>query len=364
MLQNWSAADKCILVGVIVLTAAVLFALMTTFADGWPYFSADTPPELVERLAHESRWVVLGWLLLIAAAGAFRRHAPHNQLIVYATVLGYSFTTALFTYLTGPFNAAGWIAFIGGTIVGFLLFRPGVIALGVVVWVAAIATIAALAESHVLPYAPLLRANGGPHVSAWWLVRHGVITLGLCALVLPLCGYIITMWKLREAELEQLSKTDPLTGVSNRRHLMELVEHELRQARRYRRSLSLVMVDLDHFKRVNDDHGHQVGDQVLVAAVDAIRRSVRDSDVIGRYGGEEFLLLLPNTDEDGAREVAERCRRLIAEARVGTIAVTASLGVATYPGTAGDNLDDLLHVADEALYRAKESGRDRVALAV
>jgi diguanylate cyclase (GGDEF)-like protein len=364
MLLSWSAADKCMLVGAILLTASTLFALMTAFADGWPYFADDLPDELIERLARESRWVVLGWVALVGTSWLARSRAPDSKLLVHATVQAYSVTTALFTYLTGPFNAAGWIGFIGGAIVGFMLFSPRVIALGIATWFVAIGAIAVLAETDVVPYAPLLRSAGGPEVSTWWLVRNGVVTTVLCALVFPLCGYIITTWKKREAELDALSKTDGLTGVANRRHVIELLEHELRQAHRYGRDLSLVMVDLDHFKRVNDDHGHIVGDRVLVAAVDAIRRSVRDSDVVGRYGGEEFLLLLPNTDEPGAREVAERCRRLIGEARVGTISVTASLGVASYPGAEVDRADDLIHVADEALYRAKESGRDRVALAV
>jgi len=363
MLQHWSAASKCMLVGTIVLSTALLFALMATFAAGWPYFPSTTPDWLVDRIARESRIVVLGWSVLLGAAAVMRKRMPDSQILVHATVQAYSITTALFTYLTGPFNAAGWIGLFGGAIVGFLLFTPRAVAFGILTWLVAIGTIAVLGESDVLPYAPLLRATGGAQVSTWWLIRMAVITLLLCALILPLCSYIITTWKQREAELELLSKTDALTGVANRRHVIELLEHELRQARRYDRELSLAMVDLDHFKRVNDDHGHQTGDKVLIAAVDAIRRSVRDSDVIGRYGGEEFLLLLPNTDEHGASEVAERCRRLISQARVGTIGITASLGVASYPNAAIDSVDDLIHSADEALYRAKESGRDRVALA-
>jgi len=363
MLLRWTSTDKCLLVDAIMLVASALFVMLTTFGGGWPYFPGDIPEALIARLARESRWVVLGWGALTGAAWMARRRAPDHRGLVHATVQAYAITTALFTYLTGPFNAAGWIGFIGGTIVGFLLFHPRVIALAIATWFAAIAAIAILGETGVLPYAPLLRAAGGPHVSTAWLVRHAVVTTFLCALVLPLCGYIITMWKQREAELEALSKTDGLTRVANRRHVIELLHHELRQAHRYRRPLSVILVDLDHFKRINDTHGHLMGDRVLVAAVDALRRGVRDSDVVGRYGGEEFLLVLPNTDGEGAREVAERCRELVREARVGTVAITASLGVASYPTANITRADDLIHRADEALYRAKERGRDRVILA-
>lgn len=363
MLQDWSAASKCVLISGILLAAALLFAVMTSFADGWPYFPSTTPEWLVERLARESRYVVLLWLALTAAALLLRKRAPESALLVHATVQSYSVTAALFTYLTGPFNAAGWIGLVGGTIVGFLLFRPRVVWLGIVTWLIAIITIAVLCETQTLPYAPLLRATGGPAVSTWWLVRMGVITLVLCALVLPLTAHIIESWKRREAELEALSKTDALTGIANRRHVIELLEHELRQARRYRRDLSVAVVDLDHFKRINDDHGHLMGDRILIAAVEALCRSVRDTDLVGRYGGEEFLLVFPNTDATGAREVAERCRRTIAEARVGTVSVTASIGIASQSTTGGRGVDDLIHAADAALYEAKEAGRDRVALA-
>ncbi len=361
---SWSDVDKALLVSTILLVAATTFALLTTYAGGWPYLPEATPPELIERIAGHARYVVLGWVLLIASGIAVRKRWPDHPVQVHAVIQGYAVTTFLFTYLTGPFNAAGWIAFIGGAIVGLILFSRTVVGLGILTWVIGMAGFAYLAETGALPYAPVARAaSAGPHVDMWWLVRNGVIAFALCILILPLCAYIISSWRDRERQLEQLSRTDALTGTLNRGHLMELFDHELRQARRYHRPLSCVMIDLDHFKQINDEHGHLVGDDVLVGAADAIRRSLRGSDVVGRYGGEEFVVMLPNTAEDGAIEVAERCRRTIANVRVGDIGVSASFGVATYTGGDVDDLDDLLRTADEALYRAKQSGRNRVATA-
>jgi diguanylate cyclase (GGDEF)-like protein len=168
------------------------------------------------------------------------------------------------------------------------------------------------------------------------------------------------------AEVERLAQTDSLTGLANRRHFMEALEQEVDRSERYGRPLSLVALDLDHFKTVNDSHGHAAGDAVLSEAARALRAVCRDVDIPARMGGEEFALLLPETDTAGARTVAERAREHIAGTAHRSPAgesfrVTASLGVATLrPGASGEAL---LQAADEALYRAKDAGRNQVALA-
>lgn len=176
--------------------------------------------------------------------------------------------------------------------------------------------------------------------------------------------------ELREknARLEQLSNTDGLTGIMNRRHFMEIFELEYLRAERYRTALSYVMIDLDHFKQINDVHGHQVGDNALIIVSKILREGLRKHDVVARYGGEEFALLLPETDLAGARVVAERYRSLIEKAEVPvengtTLGITASLGLAAYPHDAVSRMDDLIRIADDALYEAKRRGRNRVVIA-
>ena len=163
--------------------------------------------------------------------------------------------------------------------------------------------------------------------------------------------------------VEQLAITDGLTGLYNRRHFLELAEHEFQRARRYRRPLAAIMFDIDHFKHVNDTYSHAVGDQVLQALATHCRDSLREIDFIGRYGGEEFAVLLPETDILAAKAVAERLRRCMAENPVhtdqGPITVTISLGVATITDDCPD-LAKLLDRTDVALYAAKSSGRNRI----
>lgn len=167
-------------------------------------------------------------------------------------------------------------------------------------------------------------------------------------------------------KLERLATVDPLTGVWNRRHFLELAAVELGRARRHNRHFSVFLLDLDHFKAVNDGHGHAAGDEVLRATVARTQASLRTSDQIARFGGEEFVVLLPETDAEGARIVAERVRAAIAATPVmvegAAIRITASLGVASW--TADEpSVEQTLRRADSALYEAKQAGRDQVCAA-
>jgi two-component system cell cycle response regulator len=167
-------------------------------------------------------------------------------------------------------------------------------------------------------------------------------------------------------ELERLATTDVLTGVFNRRVLLERLELELRRCRRYGSRLCVLLLDVDHFKRINDAYGHLAGDGVLVTLGHILRTRVRGTDVTGRYGGEEFCVLLPETDLEPGRELAERLRQHVAAeaftAGATTFRVTCSVGVAHFTD-ARQKVADLLQAADKALYRAKELGRDRVCVA-
>lgn len=169
------------------------------------------------------------------------------------------------------------------------------------------------------------------------------------------------------AEVRLLAVTDPLTRLYNRRQFFVLALHEFQRCRRARKPISLLMSDIDHFKRVNDTWGHLAGDVVLKAVATRFRNSLRANDVIGRYGGEEFAILLPETDAGAAAQVADSIRLVVAGAEVETetdsIPVTVSLGVAGRAGESEETLDSVLRRADQALYHAKAGGRNRVCRA-
>jgi two-component system cell cycle response regulator len=167
----------------------------------------------------------------------------------------------------------------------------------------------------------------------------------------------------RESRLEQLVFNDELTGLWNRRFLQRRLGAELHAARRHGHGLSVAMVDVDHFKAVNDGHGHQVGDETLVVVAQRLTQAVRTDDVVGRWGGEEFLAILPRIDADGAHAVAERIRRTVAAVPMGDaqITVTVSVGCATLADE--PSAEVFLRRADDALYAAKRAGRNAVVVA-
>jgi two-component system, cell cycle response regulator len=164
--------------------------------------------------------------------------------------------------------------------------------------------------------------------------------------------------------VRNLSIRDGLTGLYNHRHIMELVQGEFDRAGRYQDLFSVLMIDIDHFKRVNDEHGHQAGDAVLSEIANVIQGCLRTVDFVGRYGGEEFVVLLPQTRHEEAMQTAERVRNEVAQifhAPGSTLQVTVSIGVATAPSELADTATGLIREADKALYRAKSAGRDRTA---
>jgi diguanylate cyclase (GGDEF)-like protein len=168
-----------------------------------------------------------------------------------------------------------------------------------------------------------------------------------------------------EIVLKRLATTDPLTGALNRRHFMELMSREQRRAERYNAVFSMLMIDIDHFKRVNDTYGHQTGDQAIQAMADACQKALRPTDLLARYGGEEFIITLVHTDQVGAAKVAERLRESVSEIELpteqGVLKFTISVGVSTF--FKRSLLEEIIGRADQALYQAKTSGRNRVCLA-
>jgi len=173
--------------------------------------------------------------------------------------------------------------------------------------------------------------------------------------------------RLLEAQesLRHQATHDHLTGLWNRRMILDVLARELNRSMREKRPIAVAMLDIDHFKLINDTHGHLTGDEVLIEVAELLQRVVRAVDIVARYGGEEFVVVLPETGAPGAEAFAERLRELIESqafvaSRGNPIRLTTSIGVSCFPGFGVESVEDLLTNADQALYRAKSDGRNRV----
>lgn len=198
----------------------------------------------------------------------------------------------------------------------------------------------------------------------WHLIFTGRLTsLYIFHWINPLAGLLIaTLLIQRMGVLQQKNaSTDPLTGLLNRRTTYQILSREMERSRRYKKVFSIILLDVDHFKRINDTFGHLTGDDVLVSLSRLIENAIRHSDSLGRWGGEEFLLILPETQGDAAKTLAERVCKLIRESQFGKVEhLTASFGVSTYRSDWG--LEELIHRVDMAMYQAKHKGRDQVSM--
>jgi len=209
-----------------------------------------------------------------------------------------------------------------------------------------------------------------PHVREWLAIDETRLGLFwsydlILVQVLAPTGLLMMTGERLMRNLEQQAHHDALTGILNRRAFIERAEIEAARAGRHRRPVGLLLLDIDHFKRVNDTYGHYAGDEMLRGFVAAIAQTLRKEDVFCRFGGEEFCLLLPEIDLDGAGRCAERIRRLVAGLQVpyegGPLSVTVSIGVALLEGGPAA-LSRAIDAADRALYRAKTNGRNRIEL--
>jgi two-component system cell cycle response regulator len=191
------------------------------------------------------------------------------------------------------------------------------------------------------------------------LLLIAVPAAAVTAGVLGFCAWLaLTRLKREQRQLERLATVDELTSAPNRRVFLERLEEEVDRAARLDTALSVIFIDIDQFKRINDDHGHQVGDEVLKAIYARLEERLRTYDFVGRFGGDEFVMALPGTNGEDGAAVAERLRESVQGNALGRLpGVTISLGIAELDK--GMGADELLHNADTALYRAKNAGRNR-----
>jgi diguanylate cyclase (GGDEF)-like protein len=249
-------------------------------------------------------------------------------------------------------------------------------------WRVLVARIARLGVLRSTILLTLASATGSVALTCLWLLASGASAVGdalyitlfvavpMTAVGAGICLSLLVALEETRQRVQALAMTDALTGLANRRHFVNAAQRELALAQRHDLPLALLVLDIDHFKRVNDNHGHVAGDEVIVEIGRRFSATLRSTDLLARWGGEEFIALLPNTPEALAQQLAERLRTAAAAAihlPLGqTVQVTVSVGVVGRSPGSGPlpTLDGLAQAADRAMYDAKNLGRDRVSVAV
>lgn len=348
--------------------AAIPFFIILVAAFGY----ALVDPDIRAGIRPEVVMIVLGCLVLVTVSVAApaiwlwpRRHLPDpvpRMTLLACLAIGGGYTAS--AVAMGTFTDPSSLVLLGVLAVGLLLFdqRPMVIAYAFSVVVISAQDLGVIAG--LWPYAPALREGVIRHGEpVWWIsIWRNYVAVAGYSVLLALIFLLFERLDELHAQLKRLSYTDGLTGLANRRRAMEVLQTEVARQRRTGQVLSLVLIDADHFKQVNDQHGHDMGDEVLRTLGRLLMACVRSpTDVACRLGGEEFALILPDTSREQVMTVCERLRSELARHTFGqgeqAFRVTLSMGVAE--GVAQD-VETLLQEADHQLYRAKNEGRDRV----
>ena len=305
--------------------------------------------------------VVLAALLLLGWSQ--RQKNPDAGFYQYL-VLGF-FALALTTqfYFVGALSFSAGLFLLAAPVWGLILLdrKP--------VWWSTVASLIALcalgygAAYGQLPYAPLVIPPTDQAGQLFWTNTIFYLNAPFFIFILLMADQMLSWWHAREDKIRELSRTDMLTGIHNRLSILDFLDHEISRTTRLNTALSIVILDLDHFKNVNDTWGHPIGDVVLQKTAQILRKNIRDIDAVGRYGGEEFIIVLPGADQGEAIKIVERCRMILAQTLIAVsfeqnIQVTASFGLVTSEIQAAPHL--LIKTADEALYSAKHNGRNRV----
>lgn len=353
-----------------VLLLSVLAFVFTQYLLLHIYFllnpSLYVDPAVLERTTKWHVLLVISSIVLIKFAKSVN-HSPRAQLIVpYICTLYYSVTLVALGYLIGLLTASAGMVMVGAPLLGMVLLGQRVVYVSMAFALLLVFVVSLLTAFNYIPYAPLF-------VPEFWIAPEARMALFTSVLffsaphfvfIVAFADLILRQRKQRDLLIERLSLTDSLTGIANRRAIVEFLQEHLTLAQRKQRPIAVLIADLDHFKLINDRHGHLVGDQALRLSTQCFLHAIRESDRLGRYGGEEFLIVFPQTRLDEALDIAERCRQQLTEVELYSdtqqpVPLTASFGV--YGVDDGQiDMDTLVRIADQNMYRAKQSGRNRV----
>ena len=311
-------------------------------------------------------WLMIGISMMLLAIGwSIRKRYPDAAWFQYVTTMFYALAMTYLSWSVGTMTLMTGVVMLGAPVAGFILLERGPVLLAFLTAFGLSVVLSVASARGLVPYAPLVVPPTTPEATMFWTLSAYFLSMIPIVVLIVLADRALSSWRQREAGIHAISRTDALTGIHNRRSILELLDKEIARTRRHGPPLAVVILDLDHFKSINDTRGHPTGDRVLQHTAAVLQQSMRQCDAIGRYGGEEFLLLLPDTSLEGAKVLAERCRErlaaeVIADDQGQPFNISGSFGLACNEHCYELGATVLIKAADEALYRAKHAGRNRV----
>lgn len=362
---DWTDIDKTLLGISLNFSLFALFFIIASISLMNPELRSASNPAAVAFTWYFSLGCMMVWGIFFTFVYRLRTHRPDATRFSVITVYLFGAPLMVMAVLNGIHSIVTGILLASAPIFGLILFNNRHVYIAAALNWLGIIMIGIGVNMGLLPDAPLyLKKYASLADSQLWLFIQILIGFPSAFLMCLIVIALLEGLRRREQKILELSRRDGLTGVWNRRYLMERLEHEIAVGRRSQKPLSLIILDLDFFKRINDQFGHTTGDKVLIQAAQTLQKSIRDIDHLGRYGGEEFVIILPFCDAEMATVISERCRRNIEALRIevaGTpVPVTSSFGVTTLPVGQQASGDILTHCADLGLYEAKAKGRNCV----
>lgn len=364
---NWNPLERCILMLIFAGSLNLLWVFWKTYIIFTPSIHQWVQLEIVQTLV----WANLGFSIilfsLIYPCYKLRDSIFAQKTLPYICITLFISTLIFDGFYVGLVSPAAICAMICVVTVGLVLFSriivynilfPSLLLVSYIMYQCLIGN---------LPYAPLFTIDDlqQNYFNAFWLASMLYFMLPIAVCCFFLFDIILRQWRHREQKYQSLSQIDPLTHLLNRRSINEYllkVENEPLEAKPF----YIILMDLDFFKTINDTYGHIKGDEVLFKIAEVLKVQTRPEDLVGRFGGEEFIILTATNDQEDAYQIAERCRNAIMQIKIYSdqkpIALTASFGIAHWQPHAG-SIQEALHQADIAMYQAKDSGRNLVKFA-
>lgn len=352
------------------LVLSILIVVMLYYLVFQIYQSYFPSPYINHELLLQLKWgiplIILSTLGLMQCGQYAEHFAWIRSTYPYIATIYYAVILIISGYMIGLANMTTGLVMAGAPLFGFVLFRRHIIYTAFIISTSLIIFLSVLSSYSLIPYGPLFKPEFfyKPEARPFYLLCMIFFSIPHFVCIFGFCDLFFVQWRQRERNIHKISVTDGLTNLYNRRAITKLLEKELADSAVLAQPVSVILLDVDLFKRINDIYGHLIGDKALQAVASTLKNTLRKVDQLGRYGGEEFLVVLSNTDPQQAMFIAERCRQAIHEAVVfdehdEALQVTASFGVAS-SAQCGYQAEKIVRQADKYLYQAKGQGRNQV----